>query len=560
MEIQDIIGAAFSATRFEPLDMGDHRPRMSADRLVVEPSALRFLAREAFRSASFYLRRSHLALWAETLEDGRLSENDRIVLETLIRNAAIAAEGALPLCQDTGTAMVIGWKDESVATGARDGEALSLGIAEAYGSFNLRSSQVGALSFFDEFDTRDNLPAQIHIEASEDGTSGPSYRFLFIAKGAGSANKTSLSMLSKALLEERAFDRFLAEKIAALGTAACPPYRLAAVVGGPSPEENLSILKLATTELLDAALPYGPGEEESQARERGWVRRDFYWEGRLMEHARRSGLGAQFGGTSLALDARVLRLPRHAGSCPVSVGVSCSAHRNILAVIDADGLRLEELERKPAAFLCARRGRAAELFGSTPAASVASLPRIDLDRPMAEIRAQLGKLAVGDRMLLSGRLLVARDAAHLRWHALIREGKALPSYLHDHPIYYAGPADTPEGKVIGSFGPTTAQRMDPYGEELMSRGVSLVTLAKGNRAQSWADACAAYGGFYLGTVGGAAALLAEENILESEVLDYEELGMEAVRLIRVDRLMAFLLVNDRGEDLYRRIAERKSSS
>lgn len=560
MELRDIIGAAFAAARFEPLDMGDHRPRMSSGRLMVEPSALRILAREAFRSASFYLRRSHLALWAEAIEDGSLSENDRIILEALIRNAAIAAEGALPLCQDTGTATVVGWKDESVATGGRDDEALSTGIADAYGSCNLRSSQVGALSFFDEFDTRDNLPAQIRIEAGEDGASGPSYRFLFIAKGAGSANKTSLSMLSKALLEERAFDSFLAEKIAALGTAACPPYRLAVVVGGTSPEENLSMLKLATTELLDAALPFGPGEDEAHSRERGWIRRDSYWEGRLMDHARRSGLGAQFGGSSLALDARVLRLPRHAGSCPVSVGVSCSAHRNILAVIDADGVRLEKLERAPAAFLRARGGRAAELVGRASAEADAGLPRIDLDRPMAEIRAQLGKLAVGDRMLLSGRLLVARDAAHLRWHALIREGKPLPAYLRDHPIYYAGPADTPEGKVIGSFGPTTAQRMDPYGEELMSRGASLVTLAKGNRAGSWADACAAHGGFYLGTVGGAAALLAEENILESEVLDYEELGMEAVRRIRVDRLMAFLLVNDRGEDLYRRIAERNSSS
>jgi fumarate hydratase class I len=548
MDTGSIIDAAFAAASFRRLDLPGAGPALKDGLLEVPPALLRELSREAFRRISFYFRRSHLRGLAATFSDAAASDNDRFVAATLLRNAVVAARGELPLCQDTGTATILGWKSESVRTRADDAAFLSDGAREAYGRYNLRSSQVGASSFFDEFDTLTNLPAQIHIEAvpdgaAADGRGGPAYRLLFVAKGGGSANKTSLFQMSKALLEPERFDAFLKEKVAALGTAACPPYRLAVVVGGTSAEENLRVLKLATTELLDSAPP-APGAGG------GAIFRDGFWERRLMEIAKESGAGAQFGGTALALDARVLRLSRHAASCPVSIGVSCSAHRNALAVVDSDGAFLEELEERPAEYLASlgvELSAAAELGAGRSS-------RIDLERPMAEVRRSLSALRVGDRVLLSGRILVARDAAHLKWHALVKAGAELPAYLSRHPILYAGPAATPPGKPIGSFGPTTAQRMDEYAEELMSRGASLITLAKGNRGAAWTAACAVHGGFYLGIVGGAAALIAEENILESEILDYPELGMEAVRLIRVRDLPAFLIVDDKGGELYSRLA------
>jgi len=574
MNIHTIIDASFHNTQFEPIPLDSPAITYKQDRLHITPEVLSKIAEEAFVRVSYYLRPSHLGLWAEHLNGNKLSANDRLVLEALLKNALIASEGKLPLCQDTGTATILGWKEESVYTGVDDEAYLSKGVLRSYTGHPLRSSQVGFRSFFDEFDTGNNLPAQVHIEALPDNPAGPEYRFLFIAKGGGSANKTALFQMTKALLEGEAFEAFLREKVAALGTAACPPYRLAVVVGGTSPEENLRVLKLATTELLDPA-PYmdeAPQKAVAPGQEPRWLCRDRYWESILMNIARESGLGAQFGGSLLALDARVIRLPRHAGSCPVSIGVSCSAHRNMLAKINKEGLWLEKLEQHPLEFLKAKGGNAAQVAeaylrtgairagqraerqgGDSETGAVveaASARKINLDRGINEALQELRGAAAGDRLLLSGYLLVARDAAHLKWHEAIQRGEPLPEYLTRYPIYYAGPAATPEGKVIGSFGPTTAQRMDSYGDELMSRGASLITLAKGNRTKAWVRACKTYGGFYLGTIGGAAALIAEENILESDVLDFPELGMEAVRRIRVQDLLAFVIIDDQGRDLY----------
>jgi fumarate hydratase class I len=557
--LEPFVAAAFEKTRFTLVKAGP-APRLINGRLHVPPALLEELARESFRRLAFYLRRSHLELLAGRLEDPASSGNDRLVIRALLKNALIAARGELALCQDTGTAVIYGWKDESVFTGASDGEALSRGAAAAYGENYLRASQVGALSFFDEFDTGDNLPAQVQIASSRDGPEGAVYRFLCIAKGGGSSNKTGLFSMTKALLEEGPFNLFLEEKIKALGAAACPPYRIVLAAGGPSPEYNLEILKLGSSEILDA-VPYFDGAPCAS------IRRDRHWEERIMDIGRESGLGAQFGGTSLVLDARVFRMPRHAASCFVSVGVSCSAHRNLLGYIDREGIHLEQLEEDPGGFLESRGVvlKAADSSGGPAGAgetappprirrrarSAKVPPRICLDKPMKEILACLGGFAPGDQILLSGKLLLARDAAHLAWRALLAEGKPLPDYLYRHPIYYAGPAAAPPGKIIGSLGPTTAQRMDPYGDAFMSRGVSLVTLAKGNRSPQWAAACKKYGGFYLGTIGGAGALLSEEHVAAAEILDYPELGMEAVRLIEVRDLTAFVIMDDKGNDLYR---------
>jgi fumarate hydratase class I len=358
--------------------------------------------------------------------------------------------------------------------------------------------------------------------------------------------------MTTALLEDKAFRAFLEEKIGLLGTAAWPPYRLAVVVGGQSPEFNLEALKLATTEILDYAPAFAGGEDEAASRTKGWIRRDPYWESQAMEIGRRTGLGAQFGGRHLLLDARVLRLPRHAASCPVSIGVSCSAHRNMLGYIDATGVYLEALAERPRlrGHGMAGAGNAGDGYNRRGTSAGNDPPVINLNRPMDEIRAELAALKTGDRVLLSVKLLVARDAAHLKWHALIAEGRELPPYVFSHPIYYAGPSATPPGKIIGSIGPTTAQRMDPYAEELMSRGASLITVAKGNRSPAFSTACKKYGGFYLGAIGGAAALPAEENIISQELIDYPELGMEAVRLIEVRDFLAFIVVDDKGNDLY----------
>lgn len=543
MNIRPIIDASFCNTQFEQIDLTPHLVKAAGDRLYIDPSVLTRLAEEAFIRVSYFLRPSHLKLWSDQRNSNTLGTNDQLVIETLLKNALIASEGKLPLCQDTGTATIIGWKEESVYTGIDDEEALSKGVLRAYTSHALRASQVGFYNMFDEYDTGNNLPAQVHIESVRDSSEGPEYRFLFVAKGGGSANKTALFQMTKALLEPTAFTAFLKDKVAALGTAACPPYRLAVVVGGTSPEENLRILKLATTEILD---PTPSLEKNSETKEGPWIYRDSQWESILMDIARESGLGAQFGGSLLALDARVIRLPRHAGSCPVSIGVSCSAHRNMLAKINRHGLWLEKLEQAPGEFL-KRQGGASEKLAQHRSHRTR---RVHLDKGVKEALQALRGSSAGDRLLLSGYLLVARDAAHLKWHEALMRGEALPEYLTQYPIYYAGPAATPEGKIIGSFGPTTAQRMDTYAEELMSRGASLITLAKGNRTKVWAAACKTYGGFYLGTIGGAAALIAEENILESEVLDFPELGMEAVRRILVKDLLAFVIIDDQGRDLY----------
>jgi len=508
--------------------------------LIVGPEALRLLAEEAFHDLAFYLRTSHLEKMSAVLRDPEASANDRYVVTSLLVNAAIAAEGVLPMCQDTGTATVVAWKGERISVETETGgdrEPLCRGIFDAYAKNHLRYSQIAALSMFEEADTGTNLPAQIDIYAE----SGEEYTFLFVAKGGGSANKTAFFQESKALLTPEKLERFLREKVAALGTAACPPYHLAAVVGGLSAEHNLKTLKLATTGWLDGLGTSGSKDGDAFL--------DPYWSGKLLEAARRSGLGAQFGGKHLALDARVIRLPRHAGSCPVSIGVSCCADRNALGKINAEGVFLEELDRDPGRFI-APRGV------SGPASS--SVPRIDIRRPMPEILAELSRHAAGTLVLLSGPVVVARDIAHARLNEILERGGPLPSYFRDHPVYYAGPSKTPPGYVIGSFGPTTAQRMDSYIAGFMKLGASLVTLAKGNRSPQVAEACRTYGGFYLGTIGGAAALLAKEHIVASEVLDFPELGMEAVRRIEVRDFPAFILVDDKGTDFYRNIREAQA--
>jgi fumarate hydratase class I len=543
-DLRPLISRAFQKTHFRTLGLSGDKPVFTGGRLCIPPVLLRRLAEEAFGALAFYFRESHLELLARPLGSPELSPNDRLVLSSLLENAVIAARGELALCQDTGTAVVYGWKDEGVYTGADDGAELEEGIVRAYEKNHLRFSQTAPASFFDEYPTGNNLPAQIRLEALPGEAANPGYRFLFVAKGGGSSNKTAYFSKTKALLEEKAFEAFLETQIPALGTAACPPYRLAVVVGGTSPEFNLEILKLATTEILDGA-PFFDVPGGSAGQNRGWIFRDAYWENRIMEIGRKSGLGAQFGGTSFLLDVRVLRLPRHAASCPVSIGVSCNAHRNLLGFIDGEGIHLEKLVEDPGEFL-AGWGIAISDLGDHAKPPGEDLPRINLDRPMGEILAALSRLRAGARVLLSGKLLVARDAAHLRWHKRLSRGQALPDYLFKHPVYYGGPAATPPGKVIGSLGPTTAQRMDPYAEEFMSRGASLVTLAKGDRSSPWRDACKKYGGFYLGAIGGSAALSAERHVLSEEIIDYPELGMEAVRLIEVRDLPAFILIDDTG--------------
>lgn len=497
------------------------------ERLLVSPDALRTLAAEAFHDVSFYLRPRHLEMLAAILDDAGASENDRYVAASLIKNAVIASAGALPICQDTGTATIIAKRGGDVIVDGDDVDALTAGVGETYRREALRYSQIAPLSMFEEVNTRTNLPPQIEIGWAP----GNEYQFLFMAKGGGSANKTGLFQESKALLTEATLEAFLREKIDALGVAACPPYRLIAVIGGTSPEFNLKMLKLASAGALDHLPPSGSPD--------GIPFRDRHWEDRVMAIARTSGLGAQFGGRWLALEARVIRLSRHAGSCPVSIGVSCSADRNILGRISPAGVFLEELDRNPARLLPNIRRVA-------PAAATP----IDLTRPMSEIQAQLGTLRVGSLVLLSGPLVVARDIAHARLKQMLDDGEPLPELFMKHPVYYAGPAKTPDDHVIGSFGPTTAQRMDSYVDAFMSRGASLVMLAKGNRSPGVTAACRAHGGFYLGTIGGAAALIAKEHIVSSRTVAFEELGMEAMFEIVVRDMPAFLLVDDKGASFY----------
>ncbi len=498
------------------------------DMLVVDPRALAELARQAMHDASFFLRRRHNEKVAAILDDPGASDNDRAVALAMLRNAEIAARGVLPVCQDTGTAIVIGKKGQQVWTGCNDAEEISRGIFTTYTTENLRYSQLAPLTMYEERNTGTNLPAQIDIYA----TPGAAYHFLFVAKGGGSANKTFLYQETRALLEPETLFRFLVAKMKTLGTAACPPYHIAFVIGGTSVEANTKLVKLASTGYLDT-LP-------ESGNEYGRAFRDRDLEERLLRASRELGIGAQFGGRFFAHDVRVVRLPRHGASCPVGMGVSCSADRNILARIDARGLWLEQLDTDPGSLIPERyRGR-------EDAGAVA----IDLDRPMAEVLADLGRHPVATRVRLNGTIIVGRDIAHARWKALLDQGRPLPEYLKNHPVYYAGPAKTPPGRPSGSFGPTTAGRMDSYVELLQSHGGSLVMIAKGNRSPEVTESCRRYGGFYLGSIGGPAALIAEECIRQVECIDYPELGMEAVWRIKVRDFPAFILIDDKGNDFF----------
>ncbi len=506
--------------------------------LRVDPEGLKLMAQAAFTDVNFLLRSAHLGKLKAILEDPEASDNDRFVADTLLKNAVIAAKGQLPSCQDTGTAIVIGEKGEAVWTGGNDEAAIEEGIFRTYQKENLRYSQMAPVSMFEEKNTGSNLPAQIDIHAGHGGQSGHGgeYHFLCLAKGGGSANKTFLFQETKSLLNDKSLEKFLREKLFSLGTAACPPYHLAVVIGGTSAEATLRAVKLASAGYYDNLPVTGSGD--------GQAFRDPAWEERIVRLAQESRIGAQFGGKYFVHDVRVLRLPRHAASCPVGIGVSCSADRNIKAKITRDGIFLEQLETDPARFLPASGTGAGAGADTKPIA-------IDLNRPMADIRAELARHPIKTRLSLSGPLIVARDVAHARIKQILDSGGPMPQWLKDHPVYYAGPAKTPEGMASGSFGPTTAGRMDGYVDEFMAKGGSLVMLAKGNRSPVVRDACAKHGGFYLGSIGGPAAILAQENILKVEVVDFADLGMEAVRRIWVKDFPAFVVVDDKGNDFFK---------
>jgi len=494
--------------------------------ISIDPKGLELLAQEALSDVSFYLRASHLEKLRAILDDPEATDNDRFVAYNLLQNATVAAEGQLPSCQDTGTAIVIGKKGENVYTGVNDAEYLSKGIFNTYQERNLRFSQVVPLSMFEEKNSGSNLPAQIDLYA----TSGSKYEFLFLAKGGGSANKSFLYQKTKSLLNDASLEAFVKEKIMDLGTAACPPYHLALVIGGTSAEANLSAVKKASAGYFDH-LP-------TEGNMGGQAFRDLEWEKRVNKICQESTIGAQFGGKYFTHDVRVIRLPRHAASCPVGLGVSCSADRNIKAKITKDGLFLEQLEKNP------RR-----LLPEMPP-QLQPPVTIDLDRPMAEVLAELSQYPIKTRLKLNGTLIVARDMAHAKLKELVDAGKPLPDYFKNHPVYYAGPAKTPEGMPSGSFGPTTAGRMDAYVDLFQSLGGSMIMLAKGNRSKDVTNACQKYGGFYLGSVGGPAAILAKENILSVEVIDFEEMGMEAVRKITIKDFPAFIITDDKGNDFF----------
>jgi fumarate hydratase class I len=499
--------------------------------LKIEPQALTNLANEAIRDVSFLLRTAHLQKVAAILKDPKASDNDRFVAMAMLRNADTASKGILPFCQDTGTATVFAKKGQQVWTGVKDEEYLAKGIYKTYTEENLRYSQTAPLDMYTEVDTGTNLPAQIDIFATE----GMEYSFLFVAKGGGSANKTTLYQETKALLNPGTLEKFLSEKMKTLGTAGCPPYHLAFVIGGTSAEACLKTVKLATTGYLDH-LPTGGNAH-------GRAFRDVELENKMLKAAYGAGYGAQFGGKYFALDVRVIRLPRHGASCPVGMGVSCSADRNIKAKINRDGIWLEELEREPGRLI------PEEFRGKVASKAVA----VDLNRPMKEILAQLTKHPVTTQLSLTGTMIVARDIAHAKLKEKLDHGEGLPQYIKDHPVYYAGPAKTPQGMPSGSFGPTTAGRMDSYVDLFQSHGGSMIMLAKGNRSPQVTEACKKYGGFYLGSIGGPAAILAKENIKKVEVVEYPELGMEAVWKIEVEDFPAFMLVDDKGNDFFRQI-------
>ncbi|MBN1585584.1 fumarate hydratase [Candidatus Uhrbacteria bacterium] len=504
--------------------------------LKVSDRALRLLARLCLREINFRMRPGHNEAVAAILADPKASENDRAVAETLLRNAQIASDGMLPICQDTGTAIVIGHKGRLIWTEGNDADEIAAGIRETYRRNSLRYSQIAPLEIFREKNTGDNLPAQIDLFVGGK-EHGEEYRFLFMAKGGGSANKTQLFQETPAILNPKSLKDFLSEKIRALGVSACPPYHIAVVIGGTSAESVMRAVKLASARCLDG-LP-SEGNAEGQAF------RDYNLEAELLEIANQSGFGAQFGGRHFALDVRVIRMSRHGASCPIGLGVGCSADRQAFAKIDRHGLWMERLDSSP--------GRLLPKDTDTPRRSRDPIPSIDLNRPMDEIRSELSKFEVGTLLHLNGTILVARDLAHARFAKLLSEGKPLPEYLTGHPIFYAGPAKTPSGKPSGSFGPTTAGRMDGYVDTLQSHGASLVMIAKGNRSPQVTEACRKHGGFYLGSIGGAAAVLAKENIVSVQCLDYPELGMEAVWMMEVRDFPAFLLTDDKGNDFYRDI-------
>lgn len=497
--------------------------------LRIDPKGLELLAEEAMADVSFYLRNAHLKKLRAILDDPEATDNDRFVAYNLLQNATIAAEGQLPSCQDTGTAIIVAKKGEGVYTGVNDAEWLSKGIFNTYQNRNLRFSQVVPLNMFDEKNSGTNLPAQIDIYA----TQGAKYEFLFLAKGGGSANKSFLYQKTKSLLNDKSLEEFIREKIKDLGTSACPPYHLAFVIGGTSAEANLAAVKKASAGYYDH-LP-------TEGNMGGQAFRDLKWEARVNKICQESTIGAQFGGKYFTHDVRVIRLPRHAASCPVGLGVSCSADRNVKAKITKDGIFLEQLEKNPR-----------QLLPEMPPQLEAPVV-VDIDRPMADVLAELTKYPIKTRLKLNGTLIVARDMAHAKIKELIDSGKPMPEYFKNHPVYYAGPAKTPEGMPSGSFGPTTAGRMDSYVDQFQSLGGSMIMLAKGNRSAEVKNACEKHGGFYLGSIGGPAAILAKENILSVEVVDFEEMGMEAVRKITIKDFPAFIITDDKGNDFFENI-------
>jgi fumarate hydratase class I len=504
------------------------RRALGREFLEVEPTALTLLTAQAMQDIAHLLRPAHLRQLRSILDDPQASPNDRFVARDLLRNACIAAGGVLPMCQDTGTAIVVGKRGQRVLTAGSDEEQIARGVYDAYTKLNLRYSQLAPLTMWEERNTGTNLPAQIELQA----TDGAEYKFLFMAKGGGSANKSYLYQETKAILNGKRMAEFLEEKLRAMGTAACPPYHLAVVIGGTSAEFALKTAKYASAKYLDSLPTAGTISAHGF--------RDLELEEAVLEITRRTGIGAQFGGKYFCHDVRVVRLPRHGASCPVAIAVSCSADRQALGKINKDGVFLEQLETDPAQYL--PETAADELDGD--------VVRIDLSRPMSEIRAELSRYPIKTRLSLTGPLVVARDIAHAKIAERLAAGEAMPSYLRDHAVYYAGPAKTPEGYASGSFGPTTAGRMDSYVEQFQAAGGSLVMLAKGNRSPAVIAACQQHGGFYLGSIGGAAAKLAQECITKVDVLEYPELGMEAVWRIEVRDFPAFIIVDDKGNDFF----------
>lgn len=499
--------------------------------LKIEPEALTAMANAAFRDVNFLLRREHNEKVAAILSDPEASDNDKYVALTFLRNADVASKGQLPFCQDTGTAIIHGEKGQQVWTGFCDEEALSKGVYKTYTEENLRYSQNAPLSMYEEVNTRCNLPAQIDIEATE----GEEYKFLCVVKGGGSANKTYFYQETKALLNPGTLVPFMIEKMKSLGTAACPPYHIAFVIGGTSAEKNLLTVKLASTKYYDSLPTTGD--------ETGRAFRDVELEKQILAEAHRIGLGAQFGGKYFAHDVRIIRLPRHGASCPVGLGVSCSADRNIKCKINKDGVWIEKLDDNPAELIPEEYRKAGE----------GNVVRVDLNRPMKEICEQLSKYPVSTRLSLNGTIIVARDIAHARLKERLDRGEDLPDYIKNHPVYYAGPAKTPAGMACGSMGPTTANRMDPYVDLFQEHGGSMIMIAKGNRTQVVTDSCKRHGGFYLGSIGGPAAILAQNNIKSIECIEYPELGMEAIWKAEVVDFPAFILVDDKGNDFFKQI-------